>query len=1165
MNGAPWVRARDERGFQRIYLRVLWNRGRGRMRGMGLVWVAMVAAGNLLAQGDATAPVGPVHLQVDNLTRPLGIDDATPRFSWQLNDSAPGARQTAYRLLVATRAELLTDGNADVWDSGKVTSAQSLNVKYAGPAVKACTRYWWRVEVSGLNEKAYPASAAEWWETGLLKQNAWRAEWIGWETAEEAAVREAPAVWIANPDVVPGNGKPVSEQKYAYRAVVTAEKPVERAMLFATGEDTVAAWVNGQQVMTAAAYPPYHHLPWKKFVRADVTAQVVEGRNTIAIESVHYIDKFGEKKRKDAPPMNATVVLFYKDGMTAAMRSDGTWKSAENPVDGWEKKEFDDAPWKNAVVWVQATGPEEAPVLQPWIPDSVKVLGRSFVTKEATSAAPSIKSARLYATALGAYEMFINGHRVGEDWVPPTDQDRSKIPRSGDRTSVGVPELAPGWTDYRERVLYQTYDVTPLVQNGWNAIWALLAPGWYSTSLEWLQQPNNYGDTSPALRAQLRIEHNDGSVQWVTTDTSWLANTSFILHSEIYDGESQDLLHWRPLWGEDNFYEKSWNKAIAIDPKPIAIEAQAFPPIRVEKVMPALSMTEPKPGVFIYDFGQNLAGVEKIATAGSAGTEVQVRVGEALNPDGTLYTENLRTAKATDHFILSGKNASGAGPDELIPQFTFHGFRYIEITGLKSPPPLKDVSALVLHTGFPFTAELKTGNAMVNKLWSNILWGQRSNFVGLPTDCPQRDERLGWAADAQVFWRAASYNAALASFTRKFAADLRGTQVGTPYFGIIAPGTARSSPGVAAAWSDAGVIIPWTSWLQTGDTSVIDENWAAMRKYVDAIDARNPNGIWHEDTGIPFGDWMSLEGATEEDLVATAYWAYDVNMMRQMAHATGRGEGEQHYAQLEDKIRAAFEKKYVHADGYIPGSDTGPYPFGDNNPDAKPTGGDTQTGYVLALHMNLVPDQMRGTVAERLVKKIEKNHGLLNTGFVGTPYLLEELTRNGHTKLAYDVLLNTGMPSWGYVVEHGATTTWERWDGDEMRGDPQMNSYNHYAYGAVADWIYRFAAGVDASPLDAGFHTVVLHPVFDARLSPLKFEYESSYGEIASSWTVKGNTAEWNVTLPANTTGRLEVNADEAARYMLEGVRLSESPLAKKVDGGFELEAGSYRFVRNSE
>jgi alpha-L-rhamnosidase len=1130
-----------------------------------LTWLLVVFSGaGITAYGQAA---GPVHLQVDNLDDPLGIDDASPRFSWQLSDATQGARQSAYRVLVATRPELLTNGKADVWDSGKVTSGQSLNVKYAGAAVKPSTRYFWRVEVWGsqahdgrgpvrgdpADENEYPASAMAWWETGLLNQSAWRGEWIGWETPEEAAVRKAPAKWIANPDVVPGTAKKNSEQIFAYRTSFHIERPVERALLSATGEDTVWAWVNGEQVMTAAAYPAYHHLPWQKFVRADVTGHVAQGRNTIAIKCLHYIGKYGEKKRKDAPPMMATLLLFYKDGTTAAEVSNENWKSAvlrptekdrsmeppvshltdqgpaAGPPDGWQKRGFHDSAWKNAVVWEQKKGPEDTPVLSPWIPDSVKLLWKSF------DVSGGIKSARLYATALGTYELYLNG--------PPVNPEHTTW-------------MAPGWTDYRERVLYQTYDVTRQIRSGQNWLEALLAPGWYSTPLEWLQQPNNYGDTPPALRAQLRIEHDDGSVEWVATDASWKADTSYILYSELYDGETQDLRQLRRTLSRTGDGAERGNQVEAIHPKEISIDAQAFPPIRIDQTLRGPRMTQPKPGVYIYDFGQNLAGVEELNISGPVSTDVQVRAGEVLNPDGTLYTENLRTAKATDHFILAGQ-----GVEDLHPHFTFHGFRYIEVTGLKSPSQVIGAHAAVLHTDFPFTAKLETGNKMINQLWSNILWGQRSNFVGLPTDCPQRDERLGWMADAQVFWRAASYNADLAAFTRKFAADERGTQVGTPYYGIIAPGTAKIAPGVAAAWSDAGVIIPWTSWLQTGDTKVIDENWQAMRKYVDAIDARNPDGIWHNDSGIPFGDWLSLEGRTLEDLVATAYWAYDVNMLRQMAHATGRVEEEQRYSGLEEKIRSAFQKKYVRANTYIPGADYSPSPFGDiANPNAKPKGGDTQTGYVLALHMNLIPEELREAAARRLVKKIEENHGLLGTGFVGTPYLLEELTKTGHGKLAYNLLLNTGMPSWGYLVDHGATTTWERWNGNLKMDDPQMNSYNHYAYGAVADWIYRYAAGVDATPLDAGFHTVVLHPEFDARLSPLEFTYQSSYGEIKSSWTVNGGNVEWHVTLPANTTGRLEVKPADILRYRLEGVQLSESPLVKKADGGYELPAGTYHF-----
>ena len=1080
---------------------------------------------------QAWAASGPVKLRVDNLMTPLGIDDMAPRFSWQLQDPARGARQSAYEVQVASRAELLAQDKSDLWDSGRIESAQSLNVVYDGSPFAASTRYFWRVKVWDSAGRAYPASATAWWETGLLTQDAWHAGWIGYETPEEAAVRHAPAKWIASPDAKALAAEKSEEQHFAYRASVTLAKPVRRATLYATGQDTVAAWVNGAKVIAADPLPAWKQMPWKKFVRADVTAKVSAGANTIAIEAVHYIANPNGMASEDAPPMIATLVVEYADGSMASFASDASWKTAIHAAAGWQEKGFDDTGWKAAMAWTQAAGSMSPPPGNPWIPDSVKALRNTFdVSKPLTSA-------RLYSTALGAYEVFLNGRRVSED------------------------VLAPGWTDYRERMMYQTYDVTALVKSGKNALGALLAPGWYATPIEWFQQPNNYGDTPPALRAQLRLEYADGSVDWVMTGDGWKASTSDILHSELYDGESQDARLVQAGWDTAQFDAGRWEPAIAITPRPMTILAQDFEPIRVERSVEAAAVTKPKRGVYVYDFGQNLAGVEKVRLQGPAGTRVRVRFAEILNDDGTLYTENLRTAKATDYFTLAG-----TGVEEFTPQFTFHGFRYAEITGLPAAPGKDAMTALVIHTEAPFAAQLKTGSAMIDKLWSNIVWGQRSNFVGVPTDCPQRDERLGWMADAQVFWRTASYNMDIAAFTRKFAGDMRGTQAGTAFYGIYAPGTAQENMGTGAGWSDAGVIIPWTSWLQTGDTRVIQQNWAAMEKYISAIDAGNPDGLWKHDSGTPFGDWLSPEGRTDQVLVATAYWAYDVTLMREMAHALGRPADEQKYAQLFAKIRSAFQRQFVRADGFIAGADNSPSPFGQiNNPNAKSKGGDTQTCYVLALHMNLLPENLRKAAAQKLADKIEANHGLLATGFLGTPYLLEELTKTGHAKLAYRLLLNTAYPSWGYLVEHGATTTWERWNGDQMKDDPSMNSYNHYAYGAVADWIYRYAAGVDATPLDAGFHTVALHPVFDARLGSVDFRYPSAYGVIQSSWTVKGTTAEWSLTLPASTTGWLELSADEAEQYKLDGGPLAQSKLVRAVtrDGksGFELEAGSYSFA----
>lgn len=1089
--------------------------------------VFMIAVGSVVASAQALSPAA---LRVDELVTPLGIDDPQPRFSWQLRDQRQGAKQTAYRLTISSRPELLAAGKADVWDSGRVVSGQSVAVPYAGPSIVPSTRYFWRVLIWDQNDKPSLGSPVSWWESGLMKHE-WKAKWIGWETAEEQAVRNSRAVWITDPDAgpAPAHG---DEEHIAYRIRLDLTKPIKQATLYVTAKDTASVWINGRRVMERAPLPAWKQLPWKKDTALDVTGALGAGSNILAIESTQYVLNPSGSQVNTNTPMQATLVVKYADDSLQNWISSTDWRSSLNPADGWTGVNFDDGAWKNAIQWTEPKGASsrDDPLGEPWPAESVKALRRSFHSNG------PVRSARLYVTALGAYQAFLNGKRVGDD------------------------VLAPGWTDYRERVEYQTYDVTADLVSGANVLAALLAPGWYSTPLKWFQQPNCYGLTPPALLAELRIEHADGRVEWIATDEQWKARQSPILKAEIYDGETNDARFAQPGWDTASFDESGWFAAKVIEPKPVKIESQDFPPIREEAAHPAKKLTEPRPGIYLYDFGQNMAGVERIRVHGPAGTDVQVRAGEDINPDGSLYTENLRTAKATDHFILAGN-----GVEEFQPRFTFHGFRYIEISGLSYAPQKEDAQAVVLHTDVPFTTQLKTGSEMLNQLWSNILWGQRSNFVGVPTDCPQRDERLGWTGDAEVFWRAASYNADLAAFSRKFAADLRGTQAGTPYYGIVAPGSVVSSESSAAGWSDAGVIVPWTSWLQSGDNRIIEQNWDAMEKYLNAIEQANPDGLWQHDAGIPFGDWLSPEGRTLYPLVATAYWAYDVTLMRQMAHTLGKSEEEERLTRLFDHIRTAFDQQFMKSDGFILGAEKGPSPFGRiNNPDAKANGGDTQTGYVLALNMRLVPYALRSTVAAKLAAKIEANHGSLGTGFLGTPYLLATLVDTGHADLAYRLMLNTGYPSWGYLVGHGATTMWERWNGDQMRGDPSMNSYNHYAYGAVADWLYRYAAGIDATPLDPGFHTVFLHPVFDREIGSLDLRFQSPYGEIHSSWTVEGDKAHWTLTIPPNAVGWLGVTGAEASRYRMNGRSLDNSKLAKQSDNdgqvGYELQAGNYRF-----
>ncbi len=391
-------------------------------------------------------------------------------------------------------------------------------------------------------------------------------------------MRHAPAQWIASPEFKELAAEKAPEQHFAYRATATLDKPVRDATLYATCQDTVSAWVNGTQVLLADPLPPYKQMPWKKYVHFSVAKQLSKGANSIALECVHYVENPNGMATNDAPPLSATLYVEYEDGTDTTFASSPAWKTQIHPPGDWRLTDFDDSGWKSAVAWAPTPGPDAEPLGHPWIPDSVKALRHTF------DVGKQIKSARLYATALGAYELFLNGKRVSED------------------------VLAPGWTDYRERVFYQTYDVTAMLANGKNAIGALLAPGWYSTPLEWFQQPNNYGDTPPALRAQLRIEHTDGSVTWVNTSPEWQATTSQIIKSEIYDGETQDARLAQPGWNLAQFSASKWKSAMAIEPKTVPILAQDFPPIRMERTVAAKSVTEPKPGVYVYDFGQNLAG-----------------------------------------------------------------------------------------------------------------------------------------------------------------------------------------------------------------------------------------------------------------------------------------------------------------------------------------------------------------------------------------------------------------------------------------------------------------------------------------------------------------------------------------------------------------------------
>jgi alpha-L-rhamnosidase len=829
-----------------------------------------------------------------------------------------------------------------------------------------------------------------------------------------------------------------------------------------------------------------------------------EGANSIAAEAIVQQDH-------ERPPQAGFIALLrveMADGKVQRFVSGPDWNAGpEQSGNAWVAAAFDDASWTAAAV---VAGVGQAPLGTPWPAQPVNLLRRNF------DVAKTVRSARIYSTALGSYQLYLNGERVGHD------------------------VLAPGWTDYRKRIVYQVYDVTSQVKQGANAIGAILGGGWYADGLGWLQTRYNFGPPPVRLMVQLEIEYSDGTRDSVISDESWKAAESPILASEIYNGESYDARREQSGWDQASFSDGRWGAVAAVAEPPAPVVAQDFQPIRINETLKPKTVTNPKPGVYIFDLGQNMVGWARLRVAGKAGMKVQMRFGEVLKPNGELYTENLRTAEATDTYTLRGK-----GTESFEPHFTFHGFRYVELTGFPGTPTADAIEGVVFYTDAPFTIKFKTANATVNQLWSNILWGQRGNFLSVPTDCPQRDERLGWMGDAEVFWRTASFDANLAAFSHKFTTDIRDAQNSNGAFADVSPRVGDVTDSVAG-WADAGVIIPWSAYLQFRDRRILEENWAAMEKWMEHIAGSNPNYLWLKERGNDYGDWLAIGSTTSKDLIATAFWAYDASLMMRMAEVLDRPQDQQKYRETFEKIRTAFNQEYVKPDGTI--------------------GTGSQTTYVLALHMNLISQAERAIAVEKLVADIKAHDWHLTTGFLGTPYLMIELSNSGHSDVAYKLLLQTTYPSWGYMIDHGATTMWERWNGDQMMGDPSMNSYNHYAYGAVAEWLYRYAAGIDESAEDPGFHRIVLHPQFDAALGETSATYDSSYGAITSNWKVDEKNISWDVVIPPNTTSLLYLPGDLTSRIMESGKDIRQSSgisfvLRDDRNAVYEAGAGSYHFT----
>ena len=714
----------------------------------------------------------------------------------------------------------------------------------------------------------------------------------------------------------------------------------------------------------------------------------------------------------------------------------------------------------------------------------------------------TIQRATLYATALGVYEARLNGQRVGDQI------------------------LAPEWTDYRRRVQYQTYDVTALVRSGENVLGAIVGAGWFAGRIGLSEGRFNYGHRLRFF-ARLYVETETGSLEYIHTDGTWRVNSNGpILGADILDGEQYDARKEFPGWDAPGFSEIGWQPVgVEWTPNFGPVEAQKNEPIRITQQIQPVAVTQPQPGVFIIDLGQNMVGWCRGTFRNTQpGQQIKLRHAEVCNADGTIYFENMRTAAPIDTYICRGAPA-----ETFEPHFTYHGFRYVEVTGVTQPPEL---IGCVFHSAAPTTGAFECSAPLLNKIMAAIQWTQRGNLHSTPTDCPQRDERLGWMGDIQVFSQTAIFNRDMAAFFRKFMQDVRDAQTLAGRFPDFAPhphgpeNRFTGNPG----WADAGVIVPWRQWVNYADKALLEQHYAAMQRWVDYVDALSPDHIWRDfsmQSMGTYGDWLNadtfanLSGAPwgkatcPKAVYATAFFAHSTELLGKMARVLGK---KSRYDQLARQIRAAFNREFVQPDGKIKG--------------------DTQAGYALALNFDLLPVRLRPRAAQHLVAAMQPFKGHLSTGIQSTVRAMLELTRWGYADIAYELIAKTTLPSWGYMVEHGGTTIWERWDGYvEGRGfqNPGMNSFNHYAIGAVGEWMYRVIGGLNPDEAAPGWRHFFVRPIPGGGLTWAKVAYESVRGMIRSEWQIAQGVFTLEVTVPANTTATIQLPDGSAPRRVKAG------------------------------
>ena len=1035
------------------------------------------------------------HLRCEHLENPQGIDAASPRLSWQLVSGEREVKQAAYQILVASSGKILAKDEGDLWDSEKISSDESILISYAGKSLTSRAECFWKVRVWDAAGKISAWSKPAAWTMGILNPVDWgAAKWIGLDGNDTTNMLTGTS-WIWFPQGEPNVGAPVETNYFRRVLTLPAGRAIKQAIFEYTGDNECRGWIDQFDL---GARNNFHTVKWN-----DVTGRLEPGKTYL----------FGLVGRNEGVEPNPAGVIGkltieFADGETKIIQTDEQWKVSKNLEPNWNTAGFDDSKW----VAAKKLGPAE---MEPWgNPRSAESrrLAARYLRKD-FAVEKTISRALVSFSGLGLSELYVNGNKIGDA------------------------VLSPAFAQYDKREFCVTYDVTKNLSRGENALGVILGNGRF-----YADRSKTYAGTVsfgwPKLLLNLHIEFADGTAQEIVSDQSWqLTVNGPIRANNDFDGEEYDARNEMPGWCSPAFHITNylgWQPAQIVSAPAGVLSAQMQEPIRVTETLKPVSVKEIHPGVFIYELGQNMVGWCRLHVSGAVGTQVTLRHAETLKPDGSLYMANLRGAEVTDIYTLRG-----GGTEMWEPRFITHGFRFVEVTGFPGKPDLNSIEGRVVNDDLPVAGNFLCSNDLINRIYHNIVWGTRGNYRSLPTDCPQRDERQGWLGDRSEECKGEAYLFDISALYAKWRTDMADAQRANGSIPDVAP-SYRPIYSDNVTWPSSAIIIPSALERQFGDRASIGKNYDGAKMWMEHMMTFATDNIISKDN---YGDWCvppeeaslihSKDPArqTDKTLLATSYFYYDLCLMEKYADELGKFADAERWKTLAADYKKAFNEKFLDRE-------KGQYSNG------------TQTSCVLPLAFGLAPDDMKEKVFAKLVANIDNvTRGHIGTGLIGGQYLNRVLSDNGRADLCYTIAAQKDYPSWGYMVEQGATTIWELWNGNTA--DPTMNSGNHVMLvGDLVVWLNEYLAGI--APASPGFKTIKMqpHPVGDLKF--VKALHNSPYGKISSEWHRDGNKFDWQIEIPANTTATVIVPAGKNGRVTCNG---------KNISATAKLGSGKYHIV----